>query len=941
MRNSTCLFFSWVTRLRVAVLKAALFAVGVIGGGAVQSNAAPLILAQPTNSSFYLGGTNAVNFKVLAKGSSNTYQWYVTGTGGGSSPVVTGGSASILSITGIADKTLDHTQYNCVVSNVSGSTSSAFAALRVYSTPSLTPSVTLSSGTIPANSGSNININITGLSSGNTVRIQRILDLNGDGAFDIGEPLVDDFLVTDGTSSVIGGVPNPGVPGDDDGTANGAIVTHLSLPTSCETGRTAGNYLIRVMSPSGEFAPVQTSLTVAQPDYGQSVSGKVVLTTGSAVANAVVIMLASSGNQHNYIASTVADASGDYTLSAPVGSYGLIAAHIGGVASTSSAVSIALSSGTTLVSQNPILTTASCTIAGQVQDVSGTATVLRGVQVNFQSTGNYFSLTTSDANGNYIAGAVPDEWQGSSSDYSLTRLGFIALQSETSVGTTSGNVTALNLQYNRATALISGTVRDGTGTPRSGIVVNAYLGNASIAPTSDSNGAFTMAVTPGTWSVGVAHDYADANNLVSMSDLSETMINGQAISNLSIRFATATGTMSGTVLNSGSAVADSSVYANASVNGVSYNASASTDGSGNYSFPILSGTWNVGVQSPFLFDSQNVIVTGSSTTVNFNSVPVVAHLTGTVTNNGSPVSGASIGAQLGGSGTNPTLFTITGTDGRFDLGVTASGTWTMNMEYNYARTNNWVAPSLPEIVTNNLSVFNINYPILNGTELISGTVLGSGSTPFTYTNVAASASINGLNYFAQAYTDSNGGYSFPVISGTWTIGVNGSSYFIPQTVIVGGSSIQVNFLPPTPYQLWRQVHFNQTQIGQSNVSGLSALVSSGAGFTNLLAYSLGLEPSLAKSSDLPGLAQPQLSGTNYPTLQFTRNTAASDVTYTVQTCSDLTGWSTLSTFSHGTWTPSNMVTETYNSSSVNNVKIQDTVSYKSATKHFMRLNVTY
>ena len=942
MTNSTRLFLTTPALGRVAVLKALFISFIAATYLAGQAYGAPLILAQPTNSTFYLGGTNNITFKVIAKGNpSPTYQWQVKATSSSSNSIVTGGTLSNLTIsgTGITDTTQNGNKYSCVVSNTFGAITSATATLKVYNTPTVTPSVTLSTGTIPANSGSNITINISGLNPSDTVRIERFLDLNSDGIVDIGEPDVADFLITDGTSSTIGGVNNPNIPGDDDGVANGTIVTHISIPTSSEIGQTAGNYIIRVLSPTGEFAPILTPLVITQPAYGQTVSGQLTLTSGSITTPGIIVLLSNNGNNNNYVASCVTDTAGNYTLNAPIGSYMLLGLHIGEVSSMSGAPSFSLTSGETLTGENPILTPATCTISGQVQDVPNGLS-LKGVQLMFNSTGNYFDLNTSDTNGNYVISAVVDQWQNDISEYNLTQLGYLATKSGTTT-TVSGATSTLNISLNQASALISGTVKDSGGTPRSGIIMNANLGNSNLNATTGSNGSFTFAVSPGTWSVGISQDYANANNLVGMSALSEPINGGQAIGNLQIQIADATGTVSGSVSDSGSGVANASVYASATLNGISYNSSANTDNNGNYRFPILSGTWNMGVQSSLIFNNQTVVVTSSSTTVNFTSLPVIAHLTGTVTNNGLPVSGAYIGTQLSGSGSNPMIFATTGSDGRFDFGITSNGTWTITMENNYAKTNNWVGPSLTEIVTNSLSVFNINFAIVKGTEIISGTVLGSGSTPFTNTNVSATAFINGMNYMAQTYTDNSGAYSFPVISGSWTVNVSGSSNFIPQIVIIGGSSAQVNFLPPTPFQLWQQIYFNPTQMNQSNVSGLTALVSSGAGFTNQLAYALGLNPSIARQTNLPTVTQTMVSGTTYPLFHFTRNTTATDITYTVQTCSDLTGWTTLCSYSNGIWTPSNIVSENYFSTNINNVQIQDPVAFRSASKHFIRLNVTH
>jgi len=924
-------------------------------------------------------------------------------------------------------------QYDCVISNTGdtgGSASSAFAKLKVYSAPKITPGITLSGSSIAANSAENITINITGLNIGDTVRIDRVLDFNGNNSPDIAEPIVQSFLITDGKVNSFGEVTDPNIPGDEDGVADGQITTHLSLTTSPEIGQTAGNYLIRVSSPSGKFRPVQTTLTVTQPVYGQSVSGQI-LTTGSApVPNALVILLKKNGNG-NYFASALADASGNYSLNAPVGSYMMLASQVGYVAPMLSSPSITLNAAQALTAQNLELTPATCAITGQLQDVSGTSS-LKGVQLFFQSTNSNISLTTSDANGNFAVGTVPDQWNVSTSDASLTSLGYLSPKNFSPVTTTSGSMTTWNLKYPQVTALVYGTLKNNNSAPISGVFIyasttdnaigtsaktdangNYFLGvtgtswqiapdnqspalvgyippngqnvtpilnsatqlnftaiqatshlqgivtnngtpvsgvnigvnsrssNAWISTTTDSNGYFDLDVSAGTWSLQLSSDYANANNLVGPV-IQKTITDGQTISGIAFHVESGTWTISGSVKDSNSnPITLTNVYASAIINGMNYNANASTDSSGNYSFPVISGTWNINV-SQSGFTQQTVSVTGS-TQVDFSMPPVIAHLTGTVTKSGTAVSGAALSAFLQGPNNGTSISAITGVDGSFDLGVTSNGTWNISLQNYYLNLNNLVGPNFSETIAGNQSLSGISIPIADATGTISGSVKDASSNPVIFTNVYASAIISGMNYNMNAQTDGNGNYSLPVISGTWNVGVNSPISFPQQTVTVAGSA-QENFVPLTPFQLWQQSKFNAPQINDPNISGLTAKVPSGAGFPNLLAYALGLDPNTARIVDLPAANQAILSGTKYLTFNFSRNTSATDITLTVQSSTDLTdpnGWSTLCTFSGGIWTPASIVTETISTANTNNVQVQDSAPFNSTPKRFLRLKVGY
>jgi hypothetical protein len=61
----------------------------------------------------------------------------------------------------------------------------------------------------------NITLQINGLTNGETVLVERFLDINTNGVIDVSEPLVQSFRVTDGKVDSIGGVRNLNIPGDD------------------------------------------------------------------------------------------------------------------------------------------------------------------------------------------------------------------------------------------------------------------------------------------------------------------------------------------------------------------------------------------------------------------------------------------------------------------------------------------------------------------------------------------------------------------------------------------------------------------------------------------------------------------------------------------------------------------------------------------------------
>jgi|GEM_PF-5677807 len=156
--------------------------------GAAGLQATPLIIVQPTNATAFVGDANA-SFKVQATGDATlTYQWQMRPGNSGSFSDISGNTSATLSLSNPAT-TSNGYQYRCVLTGTgasAGTLTSAAAQLNVYVVPALTPSVTLSTSLIAANSSNDITIHINGVAAGNPVCIQRFLDTNGNASADLG-----------------------------------------------------------------------------------------------------------------------------------------------------------------------------------------------------------------------------------------------------------------------------------------------------------------------------------------------------------------------------------------------------------------------------------------------------------------------------------------------------------------------------------------------------------------------------------------------------------------------------------------------------------------------------------------------------------------------------------------------------------------------------------
>src|SRR6267154_1040774 len=113
------------------------------------------------------------------------------------------------------------------------------------------PALTINPPAVTNDFVGTVSLHITGLTSGETIRVEKFFDANGNGIIDSGEILVESFTVTDGQVPLIGGVRNSNVPGDDDGATNGQVTINLFYPSvGTVADRIGGSYLVRVSDPN-------------------------------------------------------------------------------------------------------------------------------------------------------------------------------------------------------------------------------------------------------------------------------------------------------------------------------------------------------------------------------------------------------------------------------------------------------------------------------------------------------------------------------------------------------------------------------------------------------------------------------------------------------------------------------------------------------------------
>ena len=216
------------------------------------------------------------------------------------------------------------------------------------------------------------------------------------------------------------------------------------------------------------------------------------------------------------------------------------------------------------------------------------------------------------------------------------------------------------------------------------------------------------------------------------------------------------------------------------------------------------------------------------------------------------------------------------------------------------------------------------------------TISQTGSSALSIHYTVGGTAINGYRYSISGTSISISGSSIQlnvppipnnIYDGDQTVILtltSGSGY------VIGSGSTATVTIHDKPINSWQFVQFG-AQANNAVVSG-NLVSNNSAGIPNLMTYALGIGATTATVSRLPIVGQ----SANHLTLSFAQNPAAIDITYTVQGSSDLSSWSTISTFCGGSWSPSNNVTETSGTAI-----LQDTIPMNSGTKRFLRLEITH
>ena len=588
------------------------------------------------------------------------------------------------------------TNFVVKVTDSASATATQPLSLAVYA---LSTSVTfsVSTGAVSNSYSGLITLQVAGLNIGETVQVEKFLDVNGDGAVDAGDSLMRSFPLTDGQASVIGGVTNVNVPGDTT-PADGSITAQLSIANDVAQ-EIVGQYIFRLTSPTGRFAPMTALFDVTNAAYAQSFSGSVQC-GGVNVPYATVLVVPANSTSRTPVAGVLANSAGNYSIKLPPGPYSFYVFKSNYVANLAQSPTLTLSNGADVTTNLTFLVPATQTISGRFVDAAYPGVGLPAIYVICQSTNSLMAgACLTDTNGNFTMPVTPSQWGVSLDESGLTASGYLVPQSSTTVQTASGSVSNVSVTVAKGTALFYGSVKDSFGNPLPSIEVesrdnnNLYGGDAY----TDTNGNYVVVALGGLsfdpWQVEISSDHSPADYLYQGpgfdSNGGANLGSGQALPG-DFSALLATNTISGYLKdNTGKPIAGVGVYAYATISEVYYQLEAvDTGANGYYSLDVASGSWSVGLIGSGYNDSlptnylspqyQTVVISSDNGTANFTAPVATQVITGFVQDShGNPVTGVGVYAN-DVSDTNYGAYADTDGNGNYSLNVIA-GSWSVGV----------------------------------------------------------------------------------------------------------------------------------------------------------------------------------------------------------------------------------------------------------------------
>ena len=397
---------------------------------------------------------------------------------------------------------------------------------------------------------------------------------------------------------------------------------------------------------------------------------------------------------------------------------------------------------------------------------------------------NYNQNVNTDGSGHFSIGVANGTWQVGLDCNGLASRGYSCVNNQ-QVVISGGNQTA-NFSVQSPTTHLLGRVLNDSGTPQSGLTIQAQPsggGNGPQAVTA-GDGSFDLTVSGGSWTLQLESGSAAANNVISPS-LALNVTDGVNISNINFIVLSMTAQITGIVTNTlGVPVGNLNVHASATINTTNYYLNGNTDGTGHFLIGVANGSWDVGVDCNDLSsrgfgcpNSQQVVVSGVNQTANF--APTV--VTYAITTSSAPGNGGTTGGDgTFASGSSRTV-TATPSSGYIFVNWTENGSVaSSSASYNFTLGADRTLVANFTLVTFTITVSaspNAGGTVGGGGTFASGsspTVTATPNSGYAFANWTENGSVvsSSTNYNFTLNANRTLVANFTVI--TYTIGVSAS-----------------------------------------------------------------------------------------------------------------------------------------------------------------------
>ncbi len=629
----------------------------------------------------------------------------------------------------------------------------------------------VSPSSITATVPTDVVISVGGVGSGEKVKIERVVDVNGNGSVDAEDFVIESFFVTDNALVSIGAIINSNVPADTNSNP-GTIAVHLNSQAGTEVQRASGKFIYRV---SGSSGSALSAFTVTQPSSTEKIQGKL-LSGGNPVAGAVVGVLVPVGDDNRFVTGAFTGSDGSYSVSLAPGFFQLIGLKPGYVGNFGQAAAVNLAAGQTATADVTIQAATGRTISGTISDAADGAPILSTGQIFASDDAGDYAVTLVKSDSTYVFQGPAGQWKLELGRADIVQAGYVGQDQKLRADTTGGNAT-VNASFQKAASLFYGTIKNGQTGLAFDVPLQVFAQDENhtyqVELTSGIDGTYSAGVVPGNWYLSINTSDNPALSGYVVSEGGPLSISaGQAVK-FDFVVQPATHTISGLLKDSSNnPIPFINVNANAFVNNQSFQAQATTDSQGRFSFPVIDAAWNVSADGQSLSDlglqappNQIVTVNGADANVTLIAAAPTAHIQGKVVDeNGVPVTGIRVIASGGNSFSNGQ----TDNSGAFNIGVSA-GTWTVQLETSSAAQMGFVSSTVNVTVINGETKTNVIVVAHHSTFKINGVLKADTGEPIANAFVYVGMTVNSINYFANAQTASDGTFSLNVFNGNWSI----------------------------------------------------------------------------------------------------------------------------------------------------------------------------